>query len=85
MLWSLLTPDSLSRKAAEIILDENSIICVSAASAWEIATKVRLGKLPHAEVFEKEFLAAMDDAGYLLLPISVETRGAACWSAPRPV
>ncbi len=46
-------------------------IFVSAASAWEIATKVRLGKLPMAELFESRFLDAIADAGYTLLAISV--------------
>lgn len=45
------------------------MVLVSAASAWEIATKVRLGKLPNAEVLEKDFLDLMEDAGYTLLPI----------------
>jgi len=40
-----------------------------AASAWEIATKVRLGKLPGAEAFERDFLDIVDDAGYTLLVI----------------
>ena len=47
------------------------MILVSAASAWEIATKVRLGKLPGAEALEREFLEVMDRAGYTLLAIDV--------------
>jgi PIN domain nuclease of toxin-antitoxin system len=45
------------------------VILVSAASAWEIATKVRLGRLPGAEKLEQDYLAVMDEAGYTLLPI----------------
>jgi PIN domain nuclease of toxin-antitoxin system len=73
LLWATLTPASLSRHASAIIADEGNVILVSAASAWEIATKVRLGKLPGAEVLEKEFLDVMDDAGYTLLPIDGES------------
>lgn len=69
LLWAVLSPGELSREAAEIIADEANVIFVSAASAWEIATKVRLGKLPGAERFEREFLEVMDDAGYTLLAI----------------
>jgi len=69
LLWAVLSPSTLSRKASAVIADESNIILVSAASAWEIATKVRLGKLPGAETFEREFLAVVDDAGYTLLPI----------------
>ena len=69
LLWAVLSPSTLSRKASAVIADESNIILVSAASAWEIATKVRLGKLPDAEAFEREFLDVVDDAGYTLLPI----------------
>jgi PIN domain nuclease of toxin-antitoxin system len=65
----VLSPTSLSRKAARIIADETNSVLVSAASAWEIATKVRIGKLPGAEILEKNFLDVMEDAGYTLLPI----------------
>ncbi len=39
---------SLSAAARDLITDGASMIFVSAASAWEIATKHRLGKLPGA-------------------------------------
>jgi PIN domain nuclease of toxin-antitoxin system len=69
LLWAVLSPSALSRKASAVIADESNIVLVSAASAWEISTKVRLGKLPGAETFEREFLDVVDDAGYTLLPI----------------
>lgn len=52
-----------------MVNNEANTILVSAASAWEIATKVRIGKLPGAEKFEREFLERIDLAGYTLLPI----------------
>jgi len=69
LLWAVLSPSTLSRKASALIADESNIILVSAASAWEISTKVWLGKLPGAEILEREFLDVIDDAGYTLLPI----------------
>ena len=39
----------LSKTAKALIADPANPILVSAASAWEIATKVRKGKLPGAE------------------------------------
>ncbi len=45
LLWATLSPSRLSPKVAGIIGDESNLILVSAASAWEIATKVRLGRL----------------------------------------
>jgi len=73
LLWATLSPASLSRQASAIIADGVNVILVSAASAWEIATKVRLGKLPGAETLEREFLDVMGDAGYTLLPIDAES------------
>ncbi len=72
LLWAALAPASLSPDTAAIVADEANIVVVSAASAWEIATKVRLGKLPGAETFEREFLDVLDDAGYSLLAIDLE-------------
>jgi PIN domain nuclease of toxin-antitoxin system len=73
LLWATLSPASLSPQASVIIADGVNVILVSAASAWEIATKVRLGKLPGAETLEREFLSVMDEAGYTLLPIDCES------------
>jgi PIN domain nuclease of toxin-antitoxin system len=69
LLWATLSPGTLSRAAAAVIADERNEIAVSAATAWEIATKVRMGRLPGAERLEREFLQAMEDAGYSLLGI----------------
>jgi PIN domain nuclease of toxin-antitoxin system len=73
LLWATLSPSLLSRQASAIIADERNVIFVSAASAWEIATKVRLGKLPGAEAIERDFLEVMDLAGYTLLSIDVQS------------
>ena len=69
LIWATLSPSSLSREARETIADEGNVILVSAASAWEIATKVRLGKLPGAEKLERDYLDVMQDAGYTLLDL----------------
>jgi PIN domain nuclease of toxin-antitoxin system len=73
LLWAVLSRAKLSAKAAEAIADESNQLLVSAASAWEIATKVRIGKLPQAVRFEREFVPTVTvAAGYHLLPITVE-------------
>jgi PIN domain nuclease of toxin-antitoxin system len=48
LLWALLEPQKLSRELHNALEDSINTLVVSAASAWEIATKWRLGKLPHA-------------------------------------
>ena len=69
LIWATLSPNSLSPQAREAVANEANTILVSAASAWEIATKVRLGKLPGAEKLEQNYLAVMEEAGYELLAI----------------
>ncbi|MFT4102547.1 MAG: type II toxin-antitoxin system VapC family toxin [Burkholderiaceae bacterium] len=46
LLWWFTDDERLSAKARALIGDQRNEIFVSAASAWEIATKYRLGKLP---------------------------------------
>ncbi len=72
LVWAITSPKLLSARAAAVISDESSVILVSAASAWEIATKVRLGKFAEAVKLEGRFMAALDDAGYGLLSITPE-------------
>ena len=72
LVWAISLPKLLSARAAAVIADESSVIFVSAASAWEIATKVRLGKFAEAAKLEGRFTAALDDAGYDLLSITPE-------------
>jgi len=73
LLWAVINPEKLSRIAARIIDDKTDAMLVSAASAWEIAIKVRLGKLPGAEAFEHDFVRILDTLGYALLSIDAET------------
>ena len=44
---------------------------VSAASAWEISTKHRLGKLPSAEAVARDIAGAIADQGFDELPVTV--------------
>ena len=46
LLWWLAEPERLSPSAHQAIAAPGNLVHVSAASGWEIATKVRLGKLP---------------------------------------
>jgi PIN domain nuclease of toxin-antitoxin system len=54
-LWWLAGDKRMTSRARAAILDEANDIYVSAASAWEVATKVRLGKLQGAEFIAQEF------------------------------
>ena len=50
-LWWSEDNGRLSEDARRAIEDDTNVILISAASAWEIATKYRLGKLPGAPAF----------------------------------
>ncbi len=72
LLWATHFPEKLSRRALQMIADEAVEVQVSAASAWEIATKVRIGRMPEAARFESHFLERVSDAGYTLRSVTVE-------------
>jgi PIN domain nuclease of toxin-antitoxin system len=72
LIWWALDDPKLSRKAHSILSSFETEVFVSAASAWEIATKVRLGKLPGAEAFAAEFPARVEQFGFRKLAIQLE-------------
>jgi PIN domain nuclease of toxin-antitoxin system len=45
LLWWASNDRKLSRKVRRLMADDRTVVLVSAASAWEIATKIRLRKL----------------------------------------
>ena len=70
-LWWLAGSDRLSETARIAVADPANAILVSAASAWEITTKHRLGRLPGADVVAGDVQACIDDQGFQRLPITV--------------
>lgn len=69
-LWALAEPDKLSTQARALLSDEDTDVLVSSASAWEIATKYRLGKLPGATAIVTDYAAAMRGLKARDLPIT---------------
>jgi len=55
LLWALVSPARLSARVRALLEDPTTDVLVSAASAWEIATKHRLGKLPGAGVIVADY------------------------------
>ncbi len=49
LIWWLTDHPELSQRARELIRTVDNTVFVSRASAWEIATKHRIGKLPGGE------------------------------------
>ncbi len=54
------------------IAHETNEVLVSAASAWEITTKHRLGKLPEADLIAADVAGVMTDQNFGALDITVE-------------
>ncbi|MFT4258882.1 type II toxin-antitoxin system VapC family toxin [Microbacterium sp.] len=87
VLWALLSPEKLSDDARRVIVARSSVVVVSAVSAWEISTKQRIGKLPHAEGLVLQYAVALDRLGVDRLAITDEhalLSGGLAWSHRDP-
>lgn len=71
LIWWLAGDETLSHRACDAMSDEANIIAVSAASAMEVATKFRIGKLPDAALLAQDFAAIIAGQGFTELTISV--------------
>ena len=71
-LWAIVGDRRLSKPAQAILASFDSEVFVSAASAWEIATKYRLGKLPEAETLMGSMRRIVEQVGFQELPVSIE-------------
>ena len=62
----------MSLPARRAIADETNDVLISAVTAWEIATKHRIGKLPDAEALTLDITGAIAGQNFVELPITVE-------------
>ena len=69
LLWALLEPEKLSRTARDLIIDRETQLVVSAATAWEIATKFRIGKLPEAGAVVANYAEHLETLSAVEVPI----------------
>jgi PIN domain nuclease of toxin-antitoxin system len=72
LLWWWGEPELLSDRARSLIAQHDHDVWVSAATAWEIATKVRLGKLRGAAAAVPHYLEWLKEDGFASLPIAPE-------------
>jgi PIN domain nuclease of toxin-antitoxin system len=70
-LWWLAGDDALSVAARTAIAHESNTVFVSAASAWEIAIKHRLGKLPGVAAIVADLEKVIADQNFIGLPVSL--------------
>lgn len=64
--------ERLSQTAGSLIAAKENLPVVSAVSAWEIATKFRLGRLPAAADFVKNFAADLSNESIEILAVNVD-------------
>ena len=72
LLWRLARSERLSDSARRAIADDRNEILISAATAWEVATKHRLGRLPEAAALALDFSGNIADQGFEDLEVTVE-------------
>lgn len=71
VVWWWLDDPRLTATARAAIAAADNVACVSAASAWELATKNRLDKWPAVERIIDEFPSLLRRSRFLPLAISV--------------
>jgi PIN domain nuclease of toxin-antitoxin system len=72
LVWWLLDDPALPKRVAAALRAPGNEVFVSSASAWEIATKYRLGRMPQAESLVQGFREILEEQRFAALPVSVE-------------
>lgn len=72
LLWVLTDPGMLSEQVRPVLANRSSSLYISSASAWEIATKHRLGKLPQADAVIGGYERHVQRAEIRTIPIGTE-------------
>jgi PIN domain nuclease of toxin-antitoxin system len=71
LFWWLADDPRLSKPAMAAIEDTCHVVYVSAATAWEIATKTRVGKLVHHADVAEDITRHLAEQGFLPLDVTV--------------
>jgi len=69
-VWAIGAPSRLGAAAVELIEDATNELMVSAATAWELSTKVRLGKFPEAEPIVANYQSIVKRLGASDMPVT---------------
>ena len=70
LIWAINEPSRLGEHALPVLRDRASQLYVSSASAWEIHTKSRIGKLPGADAWLNTLEHQIDRLGAVIIPIA---------------
>jgi PIN domain nuclease of toxin-antitoxin system len=72
LIWWLADEPMLSKRVRDLLREKRTEAFVSSASGWEIATKFRLGRLPHARALLRDMDDTLRREGMGVLPISLQ-------------
>lgn len=72
LIWAVDDPSKLGPQAVTALQDPANDLLLSAATIWEIAIKVGLGKLSLSMPYRQWMTQAITDLGMTVLPITVE-------------
>jgi PIN domain nuclease of toxin-antitoxin system len=71
LIWWVEGDERISRQLRRMLGQPGEDVYVSAATAWEIATKVRIGKLKAPKALLADFVEAIELLGFRPLPIAL--------------
>jgi len=71
LIWWVSDVGYLTGIARQVLEDAATVVHVSAASGWEIATKFRLGKLPSVAPIVDRLEDVIVEAGFRVLPVTM--------------
>jgi PIN domain nuclease of toxin-antitoxin system len=72
LLWWVFDDPKLNLECREIIRNPTNRIYVSSVSAWEVATKHRIGKLPEAAELVRNYQEILSQAKFIQLTVTTE-------------
>jgi PIN domain nuclease of toxin-antitoxin system len=72
LIWWVAGDDRISARLRRMLGQPDHDVYVSAATAWEIATKVRIGKLKMPHALLRDFVEAIELLGFQPLPITLK-------------
>jgi PIN domain nuclease of toxin-antitoxin system len=71
-LWAMGAPEKLNAASAEMIANEENAVVFSAVNAWEIAIKVRLGKLELPAPPSEYVVSCIEEEAMKSMPVYVQ-------------
>jgi len=78
-LWLLGDPDRIAEETLRHLANTDNRLVVSAVSAWEVATKVRLGKLESARNLVSTWSARVGGEDLVITPAHALLAGSILW------